>query len=121
MANRSWAMLGLAAALAGCAGAAAVPAVGGAAAADPVVQRGQAFAERRCAGCHVVGLDDGPASFGPRFRDLRVRYNALSLQRRFTEISQHGSGEMPPIQIGRQEAEDLVAYLETLQSEPPPR
>ena len=121
MANRSWAMLGLAAALAGCAGAAGVQAVGAGPGADPPVLRGQAFAERRCAGCHVVGLDDGPASFGPRFRDLRVRYNALSLQRRFTEISQHGSGEMPPIQIGRQEAEDLVAYLETLQSEPPPR
>ncbi|WP_332765874.1 c-type cytochrome [Phenylobacterium sp.] len=119
MADRSWAVLGMAAALAGCAGATGVQAVGGGA--DPAVQRGQAFAERRCAGCHVVGLDDGPASFGPRFRDLRIRYNALSLQRRFTEISQHGSGEMPPIQIGRREAEDLVAYLETLQAEPPPR
>ena len=121
MAKRSWEMRGVAAALAGCAGAAVVPEVEADAADDTAVQRSQAFAERRCAGCHVVGMGDGRTSFGPRFRDLRVRYNALSLQRRFTEISQHGSGEMPPIQIGRQEAEDLVAYLETLQSEPPPR
>jgi mono/diheme cytochrome c family protein len=81
---------------------------------DPAVERGQAFAERRCAGCHVVGMDDRDGASGPPFRALRMRFNALSLQRRFAEISQHGSGEMPPIQISRSEAEDLVAYIESL-------
>lgn len=81
---------------------------------DPAVQRGQAFAEQRCAGCHVIGLDDREGASGPRFRELRTRFNALSLQRRFGEISQHGSGEMPPIQITRRQADDLVAYIESL-------
>ncbi len=81
---------------------------------DTAVQRGQAFAEQRCAGCHVVGLDDREGASGPRFRELRRRFDALSLQRRFGEISEHGSGEMPPIQITRSQADDLVAYIESL-------
>lgn len=95
---------------AGCATAGAPVASGP----DPAVQRGQAFAQRRCAGCHVIGLDEYDGTSGPRFRDLRMRFNPLSLQRRFGEISQHGSGEMPPIQITRSEAEDLVAYIQSL-------
>lgn len=81
---------------------------------SPSAERGQRLAERRCAGCHAVGLDQSPAASGPRFSDLHLRYNALSLQKRFAEITEHGSGEMPPIHISRQDAEDLVAYFETL-------
>ena len=81
---------------------------------DPRVERGRGFAERRCAGCHAIGLDETSAPSGPRFRDLRMRSNALSLQRRFAEISAHGAGEMPPIQISPSEAEDLIAYFESL-------
>lgn len=76
--------------------------------------RGLAFAQQRCAGCHMVGLDETPATDGPRFRDLRMRYNALSLERRFAEISRHGTGEMPPVGFSASEAEDLVAYFDSL-------
>ena len=96
--------------LAGC--AAGGPAPTGAA--DPAVQRGHALAERRCSGCHVIGLDDHEGASGPRFRDIRRRFNALSLQKRFGEITQHGSGEMPQLQVSRSDAEDLVAYIESL-------
>jgi mono/diheme cytochrome c family protein len=100
-----------AAALAGCAGS--LPQVS-----TPMDQlraeRGKAFAERRCAGCHMIGLDETSSSSGPRFRDLRMRSNALSLQTRFAEISAHGIGEMPPIEITQSQAEDLVAYFESL-------
>jgi len=81
---------------------------------SPAAERGQRLAEARCAGCHAVGLDEKPAASGPRFRDLRTRYNALSLQKRFVEISQHGAGEMPPIQITNGDAEDLIAYFDSL-------
>lgn len=81
---------------------------------DPAAERGQAFAARRCAGCHTIGADDGGAAEGPRFRDLSRRYNALSLQKRFAEISQHGSGMMPPVTFTTSEAEDLLAYFATL-------
>lgn len=83
---------------------------------DPAAERGQAFAARRCAGCHTIGQDDGGAGEGPRFRDLSRRYNALSLQKRFAEISQHGTGMMPPITFSTAEAEDLLAYFATLES-----
>lgn len=82
---------------------------------DAGSERGRSLAERRCAGCHAVGLDERPMADGPRFRDLARRYNAISLQRRFVEISQHGSGEMPPVQISQSDAEDLVAYLGSLE------
>jgi hypothetical protein len=58
--------------------------------------------------------DDRDGAAGPRFRDLSLRFNAISLQRRFGEISAHGSGQMPPIQITAAEAEDLVACFESL-------
>ena len=81
---------------------------------DPAVARGEAFAMRRCSGCHAVGLDASPATSGPPFWKLQRRYNPLSLQKRFAEVSEHGSGEMPPIEISRTEAEDLIAYFQTL-------
>jgi mono/diheme cytochrome c family protein len=81
---------------------------------DPAVERGQRFAERRCSGCHAIGLDEISVPSGPRFRDLRGRFNPISLERRFAQISQHGSGEMPPIEITPSQAEDLVAYFESL-------
>jgi mono/diheme cytochrome c family protein len=100
-----------AALLGGCAGSLPpAAALGG----DVRVERGRALAERRCAGCHTIGLDASSAPSGPRFRDLRMRTNPLSLSRRFAEISAHGIGEMPPVEITGQQAEDLIAYFESL-------
>ena len=78
---------------------------------------GAAFAARRCAGCHTVGLDDGGAQDGPSFRDLARRYNAVSLQKRFTEVAEHGFDRMPPVSFTVSEAEDLIAYLQTMRRE----
>ncbi|MGA0605201.1 c-type cytochrome [Phenylobacterium sp. VNQ135] len=96
--------------LSGCASTGPTPV----AVSDPAVDRGQAFAARRCGGCHAIGLDASPAASGPPFWKLQRRYNPLSLQKRFAEVSEHGSGEMPPIEISRAEAEDLIAYFRTL-------
>ncbi|HET6970738.1 MAG TPA: c-type cytochrome [Phenylobacterium sp.] len=104
-------------ALSGCAtGGPAAHAPGQAAAPrlDPAAQRGHDFAQRRCAGCHEIGEDDGGAAEGPAFRTLAMRYNALSLQRRFAEVSAHGFDRMPPITFTKAEADDLSAYLGTL-------
>lgn len=112
--RRAVIMCGLAAAL----GLSACATLGGTPSAPPsldvAAERGQAFAQRRCAGCHMIGLDEGGAVEGPRFRDLSRRYNTLSLQKRFTEISQHGSGMMPPVTFTSAEADDLLAYIATL-------
>jgi mono/diheme cytochrome c family protein len=82
---------------------------------DPAQQRGHDVAVRRCAGCHTVGLDDGGAQDGPAFYKLARHYNALQLQRRFAEVSEHGFDRMPAIPFTRAEAEDLVAYFDSLQ------
>ena len=81
---------------------------------DPAQQRGHDFAVRRCSGCHTVGHDDGGASEGPAFRSLSMRYNPISLERRFAEVSAHGFDRMPPVEFTHAEAEDLVAYFDTL-------
>ncbi|PZQ63918.1 MAG: cytochrome C [Phenylobacterium zucineum] len=101
-------------ALSACATAPVGEGSGGMARLDPAAERGQAFAARRCGGCHTIGQDDGGAAEGPRFRDLARRYNALSLQKRFAEVSQHGTGMMPPVTFGTAEAEDLLAYFASL-------
>lgn len=82
---------------------------------DAQQQRGRDFAVRRCAGCHTVGLDDGGAQEGPAFYRLARRYNSLSLERRFAEVSAHGFDRMPSIPFTASEAADLIAYFDTLQ------
>lgn len=81
---------------------------------DAVQHRGHDFAVRRCSGCHTVGLDDGGAQDGPAFYKLARRYNALQLERRFAEVSQHGFDRMPSIPFTRAESEDLLAYFDSL-------
>lgn len=81
---------------------------------DPAQQRGQAVAIRRCAGCHTVGPDDGGAQDGPAFSKLARRYNALQLERRFAEVSAHGFDRMPAIPFTGAEAQDLIAYVDSL-------
>ncbi len=82
---------------------------------DPQQQRGRDFAVRRCAGCHTVGLDDGGAADGPAFYKLARRYNPISLERRFAEVSAHGFDRLPAIPFTASEATDLLAYFDTLQ------
>lgn len=65
-------------------------------------------------GCHTIGLDDGGAREGPAFYKLARRYNALQLERRFAEVAQHGFDRMPSVPFTRSEAEDLVAYFDSL-------
>lgn len=81
---------------------------------NAVQQRGHDFAARRCAGCHTIGLDDGGAQEGPAFYKLARRYNPISLERRFAEVSQHGFDRMPAVSFTPSEAEDLIAYVDTL-------
>lgn len=84
---------------------------------DPAAARGRAFAQRRCAGCHNIGADDGPPDEGPPFQVLAGRYDSASLARRFTQVSAHGFDRMPPITFTKQEREDLLAYVQTLDGE----
>ena len=81
---------------------------------DPAQQRGHDFAMRRCSGCHTVGLGDGGAREGPAFYKLARRYNPIALESRFAEVSAHGFDRMPPVEFSRREADDLIAYFDSL-------
>lgn len=79
------------------------------------VERGQALADRRCGGCHAVGLTDQSAqTMAPPFRDLGLRYNAISFERRMAGLTSRGHHEMPPLRLERNEIRDLAAYIDSL-------
>jgi mono/diheme cytochrome c family protein len=78
-------------------------------------EAGGRLATMRCAACHAVG----PAGASPNlsatpFRDIRLRYSTLSLERELVKISKQGHFEMRPTQIDATQASDLAAYIETL-------
>ena len=80
--------------------------------------RGRFFVLRSCAGCHAVGsLGESPNGGAPSFATVRLRHNAISLERRLAQISRNGHVEMPPIYMSDDEIKDIAAYIETL--EPP--
>lgn len=76
------------------------------------------FATKRCGGCHNVGPDDGPPYEGPAFRKLAGRYGGASMAQRFAQVSAHGFDSMPPVTFSPKEADDLRAYVESLNSAP---
>lgn len=80
------------------------------------VERGERFAQRACAGCHVIRGDERSRGNAPTFQTLRLRYTGPQLERRLAEISGHGHYEMSPIYISPDEAKDLAEYVESLGS-----
>lgn len=106
-------LFGAAALLAGC--ATQGPAPDGAAVPVAAAERGAAFAARECSRCHALGqVGDSPRAGAPPFRDIRIRYNEITFQRRMAEIAEGGHFEMPPLTIDAADARDVSAYIESL-------
>ena len=83
--------------------------------------RGGALAARDCAACHAVALPGAsPNGDAPPFRAMRLRFNPISLEWRLERLPETGHPTMPPRLLSRDEAADLVAYIQTLTHEPPP-
>ena len=79
------------------------------------IARGQAFAQTACAGCHAVGASgSSPDPRAPPFAVLAGHYVGVSLQRKLTEIAETGHYAMPALRIHADEANDVAAYLESL-------
>jgi len=108
--------------IAGCAGpgspkptpasAAAIPVT----AADPVA-RGKQLVEMRCAACHAVGPSgESSLSPAPPFRTLSQRYPVANLQEAFAEGISTGHPKMPQIVLEAGQVQDLIAYLESIQT-----
>lgn len=106
-------LLAMTATIAGCATSARSPSTQPAP--STAVERGQALAERRCGGCHAVGPTGQSAqTMAPPFRDLGLRYNAISFERRMAGLTSRGHHEMPPMRLERDEIRDLAAYIDSL-------
>lgn len=108
-------ILGLAAAVAGCAAGAGSPVDQP----EPVVgiERGQALARQRCGVCHALGPSgDSAQPMAPPFRAMGGRFNPISLERRMVELDLRGHGEMPPVRLAADEARDVAAYIASLET-----
>lgn len=83
---------------------------------DPVT-RGKALVEARCAACHAVGdTGESPVSPAPPFRTLGQRYPVANLQEAFAEGISTGHPRMPEIVLEAAQVNDLIAYLESIQT-----
>ncbi|HET9159186.1 MAG TPA: cytochrome c [Caulobacteraceae bacterium] len=81
----------------------------------PAAERGYRVAARECSGCHSIEPQgESPRPGAPPFREVRHRYNAISLAREFQAISAVGHYEMPARPISKSDGDDLIAFIESL-------
>ena len=81
----------------------------------PAVVSGAQIAKTRCATCHAIGLSaESPKPGAPTFDEIRLEYNAPSLERKLGHIAKHGHRSMKPLAISPHEAADIAAYVESL-------
>ena len=78
----------------------------------PRQKRGEALAQRMCAGCHAIGrTGDSPHIGAPPFRNLDRRIDLDSLVVRLREGLTSGHPDMPTFHFSREDAQAFVAYL----------
>jgi mono/diheme cytochrome c family protein len=84
--------------------------------------RGHALAAGVCATCHgVEATGNSPNAKAPPFRALAGRYVPLTLQRHLAEITETGHSNMPQINVHADDVQDIVAYINSLESPADPR
>lgn len=88
---------------------------------DPAAARGHEIARRRCAACHAVEPQGGasPRDRAPAFASLEMRHTA-SLEGRVADLAHQGHYGMPPVSLRDDDVRDLVTYIASLDSLPPP-
>ncbi|KQT59893.1 hypothetical protein ASG52_19330 [Methylobacterium sp. Leaf456] len=87
-----------------------------AAQAGPSTRRGESIALATCARCHAVGrVGVSPLTEAPPFRDLHRRYPVEDLAEALAEGIVTGHPTMPEFRLDPDEAQNLIAYLKTLE------
>lgn len=84
------------------------------------VETGRSIAERLCAGCHAVeGPGPSPVADAPPFAILHQRWPVAHLAEALAEgiVVGHGSVTMPEFVLQPDEIDDLIAFLESLETE----
>jgi cytochrome c len=80
------------------------------------VAAGRRVAATRCGTCHAVDLkDQSPNPKSPRFRDLGRNYPLNGLRQALITGMIVGHLDMPITKLTGPEADDLIAYLKSLQ------
>lgn len=81
------------------------------------VQRGLTFVQTNCSQCHAIGRSgESPIAEAPPFRTLHNRYPIEDLAEAFAEGFITGHPSMPQFQLDPAQINDLLAYLESIQS-----
>jgi cytochrome c len=81
------------------------------------VQRGQTFVQTNCSQCHAIGrIGDSPIPEAPPLRTLHTRYPIEDLAEAFAEGITTGHPSMPQFQLDPAQINDLIAYLDSIQS-----
>jgi cytochrome c len=90
-----------------------------AAAADPLVDEGQAIVKANCSRCHAIGpTGESPNPKSPPFRKLSKKYPVRNLEEALAEgiIVGHENEQMPPFVFSPSQVEAIVAYLDSVQA-----
>lgn len=83
---------------------------------DAREKRGETLALANCARCHVVGRHGAsPLKEAPPFRSLHKSYPVTDLAEALAEGISTGHPTMPEFQFEPDEADNLIAYLKTLE------
>ncbi|KAA0121237.1 cytochrome c [Methylobacterium sp. P1-11] len=83
---------------------------------DRHVRQGETIARTNCARCHAVGrVGDSPLRAAPPFRELHTRYPVEDLAEALTEGIRTGHPSMPEFRFDPDQAQDLIAYLKSLE------
>lgn len=86
---------------------------------ERTVSRGHDLAEANCSSCHAVARSgESPAPEAPPFRLLSQNYRVADLEEALAEGISVGHPAMPQFAFAPEDAEALVAYLETIQEAP---
>ncbi len=90
--------------------------IGPAAAFDLHVRQGETLARNLCARCHAVTrTGSSPLHAAPPFRDLHHRYPVEDLGEALAEGIRTGHPAMPEFRFDPDQAQDLIAYLKSLE------
>ena len=85
--------------------------------AEASIARGQALVQRNCGMCHAIGpVGDSPNPLAPHFRELHERYPVEDLAEALGEGIIVGHPLMPELRFSSEEVTDIIAYLESIQT-----
>src|ERR1700750_1550971 len=83
-------------------------------------QQGKRLALTYCARCHAIDkVSPSPLKIAPPFRTLHERYPVETLQEALAEGIVTGHPTMPQFSFDADQIGDFIAFLKTLELEPP--